>query len=183
MLQERRVCYCERKGCHFHWEGKCWMNFSLPLCLLFSTPPLEDIVQCMTQLNAFYCTSVPFLPPKSLTSPDRLKDWKTDGRRADAEYSSVIPHAALALFIFCISEPAHLLTTVVNFGRLIMPLSVHSSVASGSIVSEGTHCKCLTVRHCNTLTLCVHMPWGWCMYTHIFLSLCILFLVMGAQPL
>lgn len=52
-----------------------------------------------------------------------------------------------------------------------MTLSVHSSVASGSIVSEGTHCKCLTVRHCNTLTLCVHMPWGWCMCTHIFLSL------------
>lgn len=78
-----------------------------------------------------------------------------------------------ALFIFCISEPARLLTTVVNIGRLIMPLSVHSSVASGSIVSEDTHCKCLTVRHCNTLTLCVHMQWGWCMYTHIFLSLCL----------
>lgn len=58
---------------------------------------------------------------------------KTDRQRADAGYLSVIPYAALCLFIFCISEQACLLTTVVNIGRLIMSLSVHvvhSSVAS-----------------------------------------------------
>lgn len=72
-------------------------------------------MQCMTQLNAFYCTllSRPFsLAQKSdLRLTERLAD------RADAEYSSVILYAILTLFIFCVSESTCPLTTVVNIGR------------------------------------------------------------------
>lgn len=126
---------------------------------------MHDPVECFL---LYHC---PFLLPQKVWQAQT--DWKTDWRGADAVYSSVIPHAALAVFIFCISEPARLLTAVVDIGRLIMPLSAHSSVASGSIISERTHCIFLTVWHCNTLTLCVHMPWGWRMYTlKYFVCLC-----------
>lgn len=41
------------KGCHFQREGnaKCWSKLLLHFCLLF-----WETVQCMTQMNAFYCT-------------------------------------------------------------------------------------------------------------------------------
>lgn len=46
-------------------------------------------------------------------------------------------------------------------------------MASCSIISECTHCIFFTVLHCNTLTLGVHMPRGWCMYTHKYFCLCL----------
>lgn len=128
---------------------------------------MHDPVECF-----LLYTSVPLALQKSDLGPTvRLT------RGADAEYSSVIPYAAPALFIFCISEPARPLTTVVNIGRRIITLSVrgvHSSVASGSIISECTH----YISHCPTL---LHVVFtcredGACTHTHKYF-VCILLIV------
>lgn len=64
--------------------------------------------------------SAVLVSPFALLKSDlsRLTERLSD-KRADAEYSSGLPHTALALFIFCISEPAclHLLETLVGESR------------------------------------------------------------------
>lgn len=76
-----RLCFCflspkEEKGCRFHWgEAKSWNNFS-PVASTILRPHLVEIVQCMTQMNAFHCTSVPLAPYKS--DPSRLTERLID---------------------------------------------------------------------------------------------------------
>lgn len=137
---------------------KLEFTFLSVLCHCLRSPSGE-IVQCMTQLNAFYCTRV----PKSLAAPDWLKDWSTKSRRRI--FSSIIPRAVFAVCIlerFCISEAACLLTTVVNIGRgRYHRESTRLCVASCTIISECTRCVFVTVLHCNVLTCqqdgaCIH---------------------------
>lgn len=127
---------------------------------------MHDPVECfLLYLCPFFCSPKVWL---------LQTDWKTDWQREDAEYSSVIPHAALALFIFCISKPACLQTTVVNISRRIMPLCCMCTplwVVLASLMS--VHCKFLTVLHCKMwsyVSTC-HED-GACIHSNI-LSLCL----------
>lgn len=130
---------------------------------------IYDLVECSLLYQCPFC-SFKVWPVQT--------DWNADWQRADAEYS--VPRAAVD--IPC--QWTSLAPTAMNISRLIASLSVHSSVASGSIISECTHYLSLTVLHCNTLTLCAHMSWGWCMYTLKYLSVCCtLFLVIGTESL
>lgn len=63
------VCYVtvrEKKAVTFTTKEEPNAGVSLTVSTVLR-PPLEETVQCMTQLNAFYCTQASLKHPKSLT--------------------------------------------------------------------------------------------------------------------
>lgn len=52
-VREKVVTFAEKE------KPNAGLTFSPVVSTVFRSP-LEEIVQCMTQLNALYCTSVPF---------------------------------------------------------------------------------------------------------------------------
>lgn len=112
MLLKGGDCVTAREGsCHFYFEGKSSRDFSLTVPI----PPLEEAVQCMTQMNAFHCT---FTLQKSPTRPTE----KADAHFSTCVYSPSVNQLLLRLLL-----------------TLLMPLCVTRTPLWLVVVNMHTH--------------------------------------------
>lgn len=142
----------ERRSCMFLllWEKKAVTfikkekpNAGVILSLLFWGLFWRKLCNAWPSwmLSTVRSRPVLFAWPRRLTS-DWLKDLLTEQMQNIQAHFFTLLFGLFILLIFCISESTCPLTTVLNIGRVIMPLSVrgvHPSVASCSIFSERKH--------------------------------------------
>lgn len=140
---ERRscmFCYCERKRLSLLRRKSQMLEWFCLYCSEASSGgncAMHDPAECFL----LYAPVLSFSPgPDVWPQPDWKSCWQ-QMQNIQAHFFTLL-FGLFLLLIFCISESTCPLTTVVNIGRVIIPLSVrgvHPSVASCSIFSERKH--------------------------------------------